>query len=363
MEQTKQIGVDHHGKDAVDFAPFEHNYIGHKVCMTSENWSRLDSLKLPNGLVLSLGQIIALAGDFYGVPKQPIIDPYNQTDDDRYRRFIDAYNSLAREPKEKLKPELNKLLAALEDETRNLQSLKDKLWDEITGGKWFWFLPVKHGRMLKLAKTNHDHFLPYAKEAYVTGHKLAMDKAREASCKTNAEEKENLIHEALSLDGFACHFLTDSFSSGHIRTPRVALAKRIIPRNLGHCLSKHMHDEDGKMGLHVTNKRGDKWIVFGDGLLLNEDKKDNLKFVIEAVRKSVDQVFEAYNYPSKDLNTAVITDIIPSLEQEGKNHAPLFQVKDGKLYTRSILSFLKQKLGTRRRRSAVTLVKMRSLTL
>lgn len=71
--------------------------------------------------------------------------------------------------------------------------------------------------MLKLAKTNHDHFLPYAKEAYLTGHKLAMDKAREASNKTNAEEKENLLHEALSLDGFACHFLTDSFSSGHIR--------------------------------------------------------------------------------------------------------------------------------------------------
>ena len=55
------------------------------------------------------------------------------------------------------------------------------------------------------------------KEAYLTGHKLAMDKAREASDKTNAEEKENLLHEALSLDGFACHFLTDSFSSGHIR--------------------------------------------------------------------------------------------------------------------------------------------------
>lgn len=217
MEQTKPIDVYHHGKDVVDFAPFEHKHIGDKVCITSENMGRLNSLKLPNGLVLSLGQIIALAGDFYGVPTQPIIDPSNQTNHDRYRRFIDAYNSLAREPKEKLQPELNKLLAALEHETRNLKSLKDKLWDKITGGKWIWFLPVKHGRMLKLAKTNHDHFLPYAKEAYLTGHKLAMDKAREASDKTNAEEKENLLHEALSLDGFACHFLTDSFSSGHIR--------------------------------------------------------------------------------------------------------------------------------------------------
>lgn len=217
MEQTKPIDVYHHGKDVVDFAPFEHKHIGDKVCIISENMGRLNNLKLPNGLVLSLGQIIALAGDFYGVPTQPIIDPSNQTNDDRYRRFIDAYNSLAREPKEKLQPELNKLLAALEHETRNLKSLKDKLWDKITGGKWIWFLPVKHGRMLKLAKTNHDHFLPYVKEAYLTGHKLAMDKAREASDKTNAEEKENLLHEALSLDGFACHFLTDSFSSGHIR--------------------------------------------------------------------------------------------------------------------------------------------------
>lgn len=65
MEQTKPIDVYHHGKDVVDFAPFEHKHIGDKVCITSENMGRLNSLKLPNGLVLSLGQIIALAGDFW----------------------------------------------------------------------------------------------------------------------------------------------------------------------------------------------------------------------------------------------------------------------------------------------------------
>ena len=32
-------------------------------------------LRLPNGLELSFGQIIALGGDFYGVPDQPIIAP------------------------------------------------------------------------------------------------------------------------------------------------------------------------------------------------------------------------------------------------------------------------------------------------
>lgn len=205
-----------HGKDEIDFGAFEHNYIGEQVSLTSER-SVLQHLKLPNGSVLTFGQIVALAGDFYGVPKHPIIDPSNQTDPGRYQRFIAAYSTLARVQNDKLQPELNKILAALETETRNRRSIKAKKWDEITGGKWFGFLPVKHGRMLKLAKNNHDHFLPYAKEAYLTGHQLAMDKARYASSKTDTEQREKLLHEALSLDAFACHFLTDSFASGHIR--------------------------------------------------------------------------------------------------------------------------------------------------
>ena len=95
-------------------------------------------------------------------------------------------------------------------------SIGNKEWDHITGGKWLGGLPITHGRMLKLAQNNHDHFLPYAKDAYLTGHLLALDKAREAS-EYAGNKSKRLLHEALSLDGFACHFLTDSFSSGHIR--------------------------------------------------------------------------------------------------------------------------------------------------
>ena len=120
-----------------------------------------------------------------------------------------------------------------------------------------------------------------------------------------------------------------------------------------------MHDEDEKMGLRVANKRGDGWAAFGDGLLPNEEKK-NLKFVVEAVGKSVDQVFQAYNYQSRDLNTAVVTDIIPILDEESKNHAPLFQVKDGKVYSRSMLSFFKQKVAATKRKDAITSLKKRS---
>ena len=70
--------------------------------------------------------------------------------------------------------------------------------------------------MLKLAQDNHDHFLPYAKDAYLTGHLLALNKAKEAS-EYAGKENKRFLHEALSLDGFACHFLTDCFASGHIR--------------------------------------------------------------------------------------------------------------------------------------------------
>lgn len=63
-----------------------------------------------------------------------------------------------------------------------------KEWDELTGGKWIFEVPVISGRMMKLAENSQDHFLPYAKDAYVAGHELALEKAREAS-KAGSQEK------------------------------------------------------------------------------------------------------------------------------------------------------------------------------
>ena len=96
-----------------------------------------------------------------------------------------------------------------------------------------------------------------------------------------------------------------------------------------------MHDEDGASGLRVTNTRGDRWIAYGDGMLLDEKSKDNLKLVTEAVQRSVEQVHEAYCHPTKPLDTAVVTDLIPFVDQEEENSKPLFQVKDGQLHRRS----------------------------
>ena len=187
----------------------EHHYIG-KLAYVKDK-----SITLPNGVAIKFEQIIALAGDFYGLPEHPIIDPFNRLEEDsgRHQRFQDAYDTLARAPREDLQRELNELLAILQKEIQEGPNVDPKILDKKTGGKWLFGLPVKQGRMLQLAENNHDHFLPYAKDAYVTGHQLAIEKARLAGTKPNP----NLLYEALSMEAFACHFLTDSFASGHIR--------------------------------------------------------------------------------------------------------------------------------------------------
>ena len=140
----------------------------------------------------------------------------SDSDSERQKRFLAAYNSLACVPKYQLQKEFNNLITALDKESQTGASNSAKEWDKITGGKWLIGIPMKHGRMLKLAAHNLDHFLPYAKDAYLTGHQLAMEKAREAG-KHGGEESKRLLHEAFSLDRFASLFLTDSFASGHIR--------------------------------------------------------------------------------------------------------------------------------------------------
>ena len=65
-----------------------------------------NKLTLPNGLEIEFGQIIALAGDHYGIPEQPVSDPLiwetDEVDFGRHQRFLDAYNTLARTPKDKI---------------------------------------------------------------------------------------------------------------------------------------------------------------------------------------------------------------------------------------------------------------------
>jgi len=87
------------------FDGFEHRKIGEILKMEERR-----VLTLPNGVVIKFEEIIALAGDFYGLPEKPIVDPFKREEDSgRHQRFTDAYNTLARVPQEGLQNELEKL--------------------------------------------------------------------------------------------------------------------------------------------------------------------------------------------------------------------------------------------------------------
>ena len=57
---------------------------------------------LPSGARLSPGEIVALAGDFYGKPDAPValLEPSNNVDKGVLKRFKDAYDTLAVAPYE-----------------------------------------------------------------------------------------------------------------------------------------------------------------------------------------------------------------------------------------------------------------------
>lgn len=176
--------------------------------------------QLPNGLILTYGQINALAGDFYGTGR-PISDGTN--DQDRFSRFLAAYDTLAngspRQPKEAndilavLQAEIDAVNNALihhQDPSVAYSTLPDVTWklEEITFGRSG--IPGYIG----LAQINWDHFGADARTAYNTGHAAAIQRAIGGD-----------LEGAYTLNAFADHFLEDSFSSGHLRTPRRHLHK------------------------------------------------------------------------------------------------------------------------------------------
>ena len=95
------VGSDDAGGE--EFESAEHENIGNKVklrfpaptlslsCAEQEVLGADRPLRLSNGLKFSFGQIIALAGDFYGVPERPVIDPTEKAEkvsSGRRRSFI-----------------------------------------------------------------------------------------------------------------------------------------------------------------------------------------------------------------------------------------------------------------------------------
>ncbi len=74
--------------------------------------------------------------------------------------------------------------------------------------------------MVYVAGTNINHFFPLAHQEWKKQHQVAMDKAAKAHQQFTSKSgdmklAENLVHQALQVEGFAEHFLQDSYASGH----------------------------------------------------------------------------------------------------------------------------------------------------
>ncbi|MGF6315539.1 phospholipase [Pseudomonas frederiksbergensis] len=304
-------------------------------------------LHLPNGLALTYGQVIALGGDFYGIPDQPICE--GATAVDRIQRFTNAFNSLAVLPASNAEAKLilgvmQKEIAAINQAIRDgkqpheaYDALGDTLseeWNKITGGGSFVSALFPLGRYLKLAANNADHFAEWALLAYIAGHTAALQQAVLAH--NSGDEKQ--LELAYAMNAFADHSLTDLYSAGHLRVPRKQLAAVVTPSDLGSLITRFMHDEDSKFGLNVSNGNGDRWHAYGDKRYFDSIDSANRAQVNQAVQVSADEVFAAYlsgTAPSAGSFAALkrLPDLQAVLNPAG-NFSPLFKVEGNKVLRR-----------------------------
>lgn len=316
-------------------------------------------LHLPNGLALTYGQIIALGGDFYGIPGQPISDGASPAE--RVQRFTAAFNSLATLPASR--DEAGKILAVMQKEINAVKqaikegkqaheaydALGDTLseeWNRITGGGSVVSAMVPLGRYLKLAADNADHFGEWALSAYLAGHTGALQQAVVA----HQSGSDQQLELAYAMNSFADHFLTDLFSAGHLRVPRKQLARVVTPGELGSLISRFMHDEDSKFGLKVRNALGDEWHAYGDKRYFDSNDAANRAQVKRAVQASADEIFEAYVsgiLPSPATYKAPL--YVPDLNavnNPSTNFSPLFKAEGDKVLRRKDVNNLNDKQWT-----------------
>jgi hypothetical protein len=327
------------------------------------------------GVYFSPGEIVALAGDFIGIPEKPI--SFGVDEGEQEERFIAAYEKLAYlRAKEERK--FRKVVAHMEDDgcaarphanwelrfrkkakdvldAGNIQYAIEMADEKSLSGFW-------HSPYFALALRNFDHFGEEAKKAYLAGHRVAIKAAIAAAAVQieDVEEREKmqrgLLREAILCELFACHFLTDLFAGGHIRVPRKEILNYLtLPGDMdihstpdlekisdtsltiAGLFARKMHDEDGAKGVRVRNNKGETWEALGDGNYYNKDNRMNAQKACQAVVDGLNDIVLAFSN-SLQSEYATFEKNVPLLDDECPfQPKPMFQVKDNTLYCRGDL--------------------------
>jgi hypothetical protein len=199
-----------------------------------------------------------------------------------------------------------------------------------------------------------DHFASSARDAYTAGHEHALDLINEIALESKNENPDvqkiaRLTHQALAVEASAGHFLTDAFSSGHVRVPRKELyeLKTIfglsVPSAITGLFTLVMHNDDGKNGLWITDKlTGDEWKAFGDDSLLTGKGRKNKEKVCTAASIGMQEIIgklkeaQGKEQPQESFpEWGTIYELIPEECAHKNINQPLFKVDDeGKLLRR-----------------------------
>ena len=296
-----------------------------KLEIINKNASDIKLIEVDN-IGLTFGEIMALGGDYYGDVDNPISD--GNTEQDREKQFLNNFKMLSEKSPpgrvEKLlkifNEEIDSINIALKagkdpslsylDDTVDLNvasgggSTTGKNISKITGFNTIQYYP--EGDYLKLATKNWDHFADDNGiwKAYSAGHNIALKKAASST-------DINGLNIAYAYDAFACHFLSDNYSSGHLRPPRKKLhevsffnLKLPFIENAGDYYTKIMHDEDSRIGITVSNnacyatdKMGVEcktWKMYGDTSYANIANKETSIQIKKILQESVNNVFQAF---------------------------------------------------------------------
>lgn len=312
------------------FGSSEHVAIGKAVQLQSIGSDRV--LINRGGTQITFEYIIALAGDFYAIPNEPI-SLLGGSLEEKKARFMKAFNSLFVGEPEQIKKIMSEIELEFEAVRRSATPRHCYSCEMMD----------KNNQIRKIKKDinellvdNSDHFEKNAIEAYQIGHQIALDMAAEAGKTRDIGQ----LKKAYALDAFACHFLTDLFSSGHTRNQRGELELFLCntlgfsttnSKYLSGLLAAAQHEKDGKEGLAVQNNKkthADSWRMYGDGYFFLPQNEENRRHVMIATQRSVNEIHTAYMYPTQEFATQMM-DLLPVPIES--NPKPLYMLKDGNL--------------------------------
>ncbi|KAF5667071.1 hypothetical protein FHETE_5774 [Fusarium heterosporum] len=338
----------------------EHRFLGDTVHVSepsSNNHGSLQqedaaTLTLTNGLEVTYGEINGLAGDYFGLDKPISSEPNAELMRRMFRRWFDMldFSPAGKLKAEAIRNELsvmnNKALAVLRSDSDNAAAelaavYRDtplditRLEEVSKDPRW-----AIGSSFMQLLEANVDHFGAEARSTYDAGHSVALDLAAGGDLET-----------ALAVNGFADHFLQDSFAAGHIRVPRREIADiakhhtYTIPKfsTIINASSNVMHNEDGQLGLWVESASGERWKAFGDGRLpgratSSKATSTNLVQCRKAVQQSITEVQDAFHskkvIPPSEFAAWHHAPMLDRVSTDTENHSPLLKVQKGELWMR-----------------------------